>query len=56
MGPIPGLLLFLIHIIDLPNCLTDSRACMFSNDNNWTYASNNLMNVLAMSLNIVISK
>ena len=37
-----GPLLFLIYINDLPNCLIHSRARMFVDDTNLTYASNNI--------------
>ena len=57
-GTILGPLLFLIYINDLRNCLIYSRARMFADDTNLTYASNNiydinnnLMKILLMSLN-----
>ena len=38
----PIFILFLIYINDLPNCLIHSRARMFADDTNLTYASNNI--------------
>ena len=44
-GTILGPLLFLIYISDLPNCLLHSRARMFPDDTNLTYASNNVYEI-----------
>ena len=44
-GTILGPLLFLIYINDLPNCLLHSRARMFPDDTNLTYASNSIHDI-----------
>ena len=44
-GTILGPLLFLLYINDLPNCLIHSRARMFADDTNLTYASNNIYDI-----------
>jgi hypothetical protein len=44
-GTILGPLLFLLYINDLPNCLIHSRARMFADDTNLTYASNDIYDI-----------
>jgi len=45
LGTILGPLLFLLHINDLPNCLSDSQPRMYADDTHLTYANNDICSV-----------